>query len=190
MPGFAVTTALCLTLSIAHGGKNLNRFFFSKTCFPCYLVSSKLKYLNIYVLMKTYHYAVTDDKIGSIAAWLEFVEVCSKVDALVGRQKWEHPCCTMIISLATRVVSAKEGEEGEEEGDDVSKQHNAADPLSPRARLSSAKCSQNNAMTCDLGWFGPLIIVADYWLHGADFNPFITHKKVPLQTSDCTAMQW
>ena len=56
----------------------------------------------------------------------------------------------MIISLATRVVSAKEGEEGEEEGDDVSKQHNA-DPLSPRARLSSAKCSQNKALNCDVG---------------------------------------
>ena len=96
--------------------------------------SLALNYHNICVLMKTYHYAVTDHKIGSIAAWLEFVEVCTKVDALIRRQKWEHSCCPMII-IDTRVVSKKEGEEGEDEGDDVSKQH-SADPLSPRAAFA------------------------------------------------------
>ena len=62
----------------------------------------------------------------------------------------------LFLSLGREVVSDKEGDQGEEEGEDVSKQH-SVDPLSflsPWATfahpLCSGKCSQNNALICDI----------------------------------------
>ena len=43
-----------------------------------------------HVPMKTHHNTVPNHKIGGIVTWLQFVEICSKVDSLIGRQKWEH----------------------------------------------------------------------------------------------------
>ena len=38
-----------------------------------------------------YHNAVPDNKVGGVPGRFELVEVCPKVDAMVGRKDWEEP---------------------------------------------------------------------------------------------------
>ena len=58
----------------------------------------------------------------------------------------------LLLSLVREVVSDKEGDQGEEEGEDVSKLH-SVHPLSfltPWARLCSPFALENIALICDI----------------------------------------
>ena len=143
-------SALQLFADPDHGSlmwENLNGLLFSKSSF----------FLSLFCIghhkfmLTTYHYAVTNHKIGSIPAWLQFVEVCPKVDALIWGQEWEHPSCPM-VGLDRRVVSGDKeaGDEGEEEGEEVSKQHpSLLLCLCSPCALQSGHL-KNNALICDI----------------------------------------